>query len=91
MNLEIMKNKIKQIANNDFPADELWIKEDFSFWAFAKENNKIILTEGFLNNEDFLYDTNILYISENENIDNTITLLCAEKTQNNYVCFAILI
>ena len=49
---------IQERAQVDFPARELWIKDDNQFWAYDydTDNNTITFTSGEYNNE-FIFDS----------------------------------
>lgn len=83
-----IKMKIQKRANIDFPAQEIWFREnDESFWCYKQENNSLKLVEGIVINGELHYDVSVHNIEGEEETSK----LCDQKTNDGYECFAILL
>lgn len=77
-----IKNYLKNTVWDKFKAQELWFRDnDYCFWAYEIENNKIFSTKGYFKN-------NVIYYSIIEYDNNDIDKLIQEKLDEGYYCFA---
>lgn len=73
---------IQRLANVEFPAEELWIKNDSYFWAYAFSNGAIISTTGKYENGEFEKRSESLPYTRFYEI-------LAQRENEGYHCFAI--
>jgi len=85
MSLTKAEQTIQLTAWKQFPAQELWIKDDKYFWAYEKRQESVYITEGVytesgLNNRTQLYKP--------DNVDIFIDNLIIEKIAGGWKCFS---
>ena len=78
---------IQDLAENKFPADEIWIREH-DFWAFKKGYNIVYETTGRWNENEVIFNTVDIWTYEPEII---IDELVRKKIGEGYKCFSILL
>ena len=87
MSITKIKQLIKNNAWQNFPAQELWIREnDLTFWAFEKTNESVIVTDGIYTN-----DKGLTFITTNypsQEIETFVDNLVLKKSNEGYTCFA---
>ena len=83
----VAKKYILKNAKNKFPARELWINNDFDFFAFEKYQNELIITEGKynINNSTLDFTTKTQYVPDTEESLNTFL---NTKIDEGFECFA---
>ena len=80
-NMKDAKKYIQKKACKNFPAQELWIRDDYSFWAYDKQDNRIFSTTGQYSNGDIIYNTVC--------VQDLIGDLIDQKMQEGFKCFAM--
>lgn len=83
---EEAKKFIQNAAWNRFPAEELWIRADNNFWAFAIEDDRIIFTDGIYKDGDIVFHHTIY---PTQNGEDHIEPFIETKLTDGYECFAI--
>jgi hypothetical protein len=87
---------IQTCANDKYPADWIWIKEDFYFYAIKKRNNGLTITSGWcIDEKDSLNVIDIEYRIEeikcgNEYLEQAIDEIIEHLEQDGYSCFAMI-
>jgi hypothetical protein len=86
MSPEKIMKIIQDAAWKDFPAQELWFREnDLHFWAYEKGHNNVLLTEGKYTDTGLIFTITENYTQDVENfVNNEINI----KTEEGYICFA---
>jgi hypothetical protein len=87
MSITKIKQLIKNNAWQNFPAQELWIREnDLTFWAFEKTKESVIVTDGMYTNDKGLTFTTTSHPSQE--IETFVDNLIVKKLNEGYTCFA---
>lgn len=80
------KKYIQEVAWDRFPAQELWIRSDNTFWAFDINDNEITFTDGTYQDNNIVFYTTIFPTNNGEEI---IDSFISDKRSDGYECFAI--
>jgi hypothetical protein len=83
---EEAKKYIQSVAWNRFPAQELWIRQDNSFWAFDIEDDHVVFTEGIYRDGDILFHSTSQPAEDGEAL---VDSFVEQKRQEGFECFAI--
>lgn len=85
MSLTKAEQTIQHAAWKQFPAQELWIKDDKYFWSYEKRDESVCITEGVYNDGDIDSRT-LLYKADN--VDTFVDNLIMDKISDGWKCFA---
>ena len=86
MSVKQVKNIIQNSACEAFPAQELWFREnDLNFWAYDKQDSKVITTQGIYKNNKLSFTT---LEHDTDNVEEFVEKLIDIKNNEGYECFA---
>jgi hypothetical protein len=85
MSLTKAEQTIQHAAWKQFPAQELWIKDDKYFWSYEKRDGGVSITEGVYKDGD-IDNRTLLY--KTDNVDTFVHNQIIEKISDGWKCFA---
>ena len=86
INLSKLQKYIENNSHRYFPARELWMKDNGSFWAYEECENCLYTTNGYYENNRILFRTTVQC---GENVERELVRILDEKIQDGYQCFAV--
>ncbi len=87
INLYKLQRYIQKNAHRYFPARELWMTDNGTFWAYEEDGRCLYITDGIIVNRRIVYRT----ISHcGEDIQTVLDRVLEEKVRQGYECFATL-
>lgn len=72
-------------SKGQFPAQELWIKDDKYFWAYDKGDSYVSITSGTYTNSGLTHKTEVFKTTD---VDGVVDKLIIEKIADKWTCFS---
>ena len=86
MSLTKAEQTIQLAAWKDFPAQEIWIKDDKYFWAYEKSDSCVYITCGTYTESGLTHKKTEVF--KTDDVDMFIDKLIIEKIADKWKCFS---